>query len=377
MRTERVNEQTRKRSPLWRVNFWLAAIVIVSLIVATVGVVLPYLVLRQPEPGVTFETISDTNVLDVRRPLQDLSIVFRGEDVQEQNLNLRIVTINIVNSGEVDILPVHYDHEDDWGMKFKDGEVIEARLVDSSSDYLQSKVIPRRLGADAVLFPKVIFEKDAFFAIEVLLLHSKSESPSITSVGKIAGIDRITVITRPLSRQEVSFATELFQGSVLVQAVRTIIYVFGSLIALVVIIFLLFGTSEAISTISSRKRKKRIFQTQTINEMEQGEIQDLLVSHYEANGIEGLKGLQKLLKEPTRLQWITPQGWWTIQDFHQIGDWAATGRDLDIELMPFRPQFTVFDMVKAGVLKRGEDNKPVIDQAFGKAVDSLVLELDK
>ena len=163
MTSELRDEQTGKRSILRTSTFWVALIGLASLVVGLLGVVLTYIALKEPQPGVTFETISDTNVLDLRRPLQDLNIVFRGQNVQEQNLNLRIVTINVVNSGEVNILPGHYDHEDDWGLKFKDGEVIEARLVDTSSEYLRSKVVPHRLGVDTVVFPKVIFEKDAFF----------------------------------------------------------------------------------------------------------------------------------------------------------------------------------------------------------------------
>ena len=110
----------------------------------------------------TLETISETNILDVRRNLQDLSIVFRGQNVEEQNLNLRILTIEIANTGTIDILPVHYDVEDDWGIKFNAGEVVEARLVDTNSDYLRSKIVPQLLGTDTVAFPKVIFEKGEF-----------------------------------------------------------------------------------------------------------------------------------------------------------------------------------------------------------------------
>ena len=377
MRTERGNEQTGKRSPFLRLNSWLVAIAIVSLLLAIAGVVLAYLAWSQPEPGVTFETISDTNVLDVRRPLQDLSIVFRGQNVQEQNLNLRIVTINIVNTGEIDILPNHYDHEDDWGMKFKDGEVIEARLVDTNSDYLQSKVIPQRFGADTVVFPKVIFEKDAFFAIEVLLLHSKNESPSISSVGKIAGIDKITVLTRPLSREDVSFATELFRGSALVHAVRVIIYLVGSLIAIIITILALVGITEVFSKLNARKRRSRILQTRTIHQVNQDEIRDLLVSHYESSGITGLKDLQEVLREPTRLNWVSPRGWWAVSGHHQIGNWARSRPGHGIALMELHSQSTLDSLMKVGVLKRDEHDNPLIDQEFSKTVDNLVAALDK
>ena len=117
-------------------------------------------------------------------------------------------------------------------MKFKDGEVIEARLVGTNSDYLWSKIVPQRLSVDTVAFPKVIFERGDYFAIEVLLLHPKNESPSISSVGKIAGITEITVLTRPLAKVETSLFTELFQGSALIQVLRVMIYFAGPLLVL-------------------------------------------------------------------------------------------------------------------------------------------------
>ena len=192
------NQDRWARSPLRTPSSLLAVVAVASLAVGMLGVALTYLALQQPEPRVALETIGETNVLDVRRPLQDLSIVFRGQDVQEQNLNLRILTIRVANVGDVDILPGHYARDDDWGLQFDDGKVIEARLVATNSDYLQSKVIPEPKGTNGVVFPKVIFEQDDFFVVEVLLLHSKDDSPSFSSMGKIAGIDRNQRITAPL-----------------------------------------------------------------------------------------------------------------------------------------------------------------------------------
>ena len=216
------DKQPQKRNLLRTSTFWVATIAVASLVVGLLGVALTYIALKEPDPRVTFETIGDTNVLDLRRPLHDLSILFRGQNIQEQNLNLRIMTINVVNSGAVNILPSHYDPDDAWGMRFRDSEVIEARLVDTSSEYLRSKVVPQRLGVDTISFPKVIFEKDAFFArgpgaaeadrgdrpVKLkycyftpgggVALSSGDASPIISSVGKIAGIDNINVTPRML-----------------------------------------------------------------------------------------------------------------------------------------------------------------------------------
>ncbi len=301
MRTEHGDEQARRRNPLRRLIPWQALTTIAALGIGVLGVLLTYLALQEPEPRVNFETISNTNVLDLRRPLQDLNIIFRGQNVQEQDLNLRIVTVNVANSGEVDILPSHYDLEVDWGMKFKDGEVIEARLVDTNSEYLRSKVVPQRLGVDTIVFPKVIFEAGTFFVIELLILHPKNESPSISSVGKIAGIDEIAVLTRPLARQEVSFVAELFPGSALIQAVRTIIYLPGSLLAIVAVILSITGIADLFSKLNARRRRNRILQTRTIRQMDQDGMRKFLVAHYESSGIIGLKGLQGVIKESGRI----------------------------------------------------------------------------
>ena len=77
--------------PITLRNISLAA----SLAFGVLGIVLTavslFLTLREPETRVTFEIISATDVLDLRRSLKDLRIEFRGQDLQEQDLNLKVV----------------------------------------------------------------------------------------------------------------------------------------------------------------------------------------------------------------------------------------------------------------------------------------------
>ena len=377
MRPELRDDQPRKRSLFRRLNSWQVLITIVSLGLGMLSVLLAFFALREPEPGVTFETVSDTNVLDLRRPLQDLNIVFRGQNVQERNLNLRIVTINIVNSGEVDILPTHFDREDDWGVHFKGGEVIEARLVDTNSDYLRSKIVPKRLGADTVAFPKVIFEKEDYFAIEVLLLHPKNELPSISSVGKIAGVRDITLITRSIAREDVGFITELFQGSAVVQVVRMIVYWFGTWLVLLVAILVLLGATTPFSRARSRRRRTRVLQTRTIGELNNDNMRDLLVDHYESSGVVGLKELRELIREPERIKWAVPRGRWSVSDAEQLDDWSTANRLRDVERRVPSFSAALEALTTARILRRGDDDKAVIDPEFVEAVDSLLAELEK
>lgn len=374
MRTEQGNKQAQRRNVLRSLSFWLALIGVASLTVAIFGV---YVALREPEPAVTFETISETNVLDLRRPLQDLNIAFRGQDVQEQNLSLRIVTVNVVNSGEVDILSGHYDLEDDWGMTFEGGEVIEARLVDSDSDYLRSKIVPQIVDADTVTFPKVIFEKGASFAVEVLLLHPKEERPSISSVGKIAGINEITILTRPLAQREVSFVSEIFYGSVRIQGVRTIVYFVGFIIVLVAIIFAIVTISNFFEKLGASRRRNQVSQTQTFRQLDQDETSKLLVALYESNGIDGLKVLHDVIGQPGSIRWTSPPARWDIQGHHMIGDLIHVRRVLDLDLRSKGSPSALTSMADTGILSRGEDGGAVIDKGFCESVDKLLAELDK
>ena len=300
---------------------------------------------------------------------------FRGQNVEEQNLNLRILTISVANVGDVDILPSHYDQDDDWGMEFTNGKVIEVRLVDANSDYLRSKIVPQHIGAETVTFPKVIFEKDAFFIVEVLLLHSKNDSPSFSSIGKIAGIDKVTVLTRSLGRQDVSFGKELFQGSIFIQLTRAIIYFVGSLWILLGIVFALIGIGEGFNKLKSRRRRRRIRQTQTIRQIDEDGIKDFLISQYELRGDAWLQHLQGILEEPERVEWVASSGHWSFRDLHPHDLELTTDRIALREVMVFGGFHDLEAMTTIGILRRGEDDSPVIDPRFGELVDGLVAEL--
>ena len=355
----------------------MAIVAVASLVVGTLGTVLAYVALRQPEPGVAFETVGDTNVLDLRRPLQDLNIVFRGQNVQEQNLNLRILTISVANIGDVDILPSHYDQDDDWGMAFTNGQVIEVRLIDATSDYLRSRIVPQHTGSNIILFPKVIFEKDAFFIVEVLLLHSKNDSPSFSSIGKIAGIDEVTVLTRSLGRQEGSFAKELFQGGTLVQLMRAIIYFVGSLVVLVGIVLVVIGIVEGFNKVNGRKRKRRIMQSRTIRQIDQDRIKEFLISHYESGGDAWLEQLQRVIGEPEGVKWVASPGRWVLHGRHTPDNLPTAGEMASMEFMMFGFLHDLDAMTRLGILKKGKDDKAVIDPEFGVMVNNLVAELEK
>ena len=376
MRTEHTDERGNKPSLWGRLVSW-QTIAIASFVATIVALLIAFLDFQEQRPEVTIETISDTNVLDLRRSLQDLSIEFRGQDVQKQNLNLRIVTINVVNSGEIDILQSHFDQDVDWGIVFKNGEVIEARLVDASSEYLRSRVVPQQLGVNTVAFPKVIFERDSVFAIEVLLLHPKDDVPIISPVGKIAGIDKMTVLARPLARQEVGFFTQVFQGNLLVHLVRVILYSFGAFLTMALALFLLISLSELRDNLRAHTRKKRILTSPTIQQMHGNETSKWLVELYEKNGINRLRKLQDVIGNPEALVFAG-----SLDDSPEVDDtnesnWVGDEKLWGNNFGPLGMQTMLQDLESMGLLYKGEGYNAEVDPAFRIVVGRLVRELGR
>jgi hypothetical protein len=188
--------------------------------------------LSEPDPKLTYEILRETDVLDVRTPVEDLQITFQNEDIQGENLNLRIYAMRVINNGEVDILQTQFDQDQIWGLQVDGGRVIEARPIEASSTYLNEKSNPQVVGEDIVQFDKAIVEKGQFFVFNMLVVHAKDVEPEIIALGKIAGIDEIVVTRIPVEVEGPGFLSDLFGGDWAVQLVRAILFLIGAAVIL-------------------------------------------------------------------------------------------------------------------------------------------------
>ena len=96
-------------------------------ILITIVISIPsiYLSIREKRPEVTIDIVSESNVLDIHKALSNLSILYRGEDIQKERLNLRIFTINVVNTGQTDIRQGDFDEEQPWGIQIDNATAVE------------------------------------------------------------------------------------------------------------------------------------------------------------------------------------------------------------------------------------------------------------
>jgi hypothetical protein len=228
--------QRFERNALWAVFGILA-----TLLVGAIGL---YFSMRHPASSLTVRILRESNVLDVHQPVKDLAILYRGQDIQGQSKNLRIITVSVANAGEVDIRQADYDLTQPWGLRIYDAEIVEApKIVDASTSYLREQVLPKSTPGGLIEFNKVILEHGKSFVVEFLVLHENDKLPRIETVGKITGIDE-QIVVAATDVNEIGFWQRVFYGEMWVQIVRILVIAIGTVIFVI-------GTVAAIAGISS------------------------------------------------------------------------------------------------------------------------------
>ncbi|MDD2753865.1 MAG: hypothetical protein PHT44_04635 [Candidatus Portnoybacteria bacterium] len=187
-------------------------------------------------PNISSQIINETNVLDIHKSLKDLQIIFQGDNIQEKNQNLRIYRIKIENNGGTNITQNDFDQNDNWGIMIEKGRIIESRLADFASPYINDNLSPQLQDGSVVKFNKIIFDKGNFFSIELLVLHEKNTPPILYRTGKISGIQN--------NKSEIStvingepFGATFFYGSWFINIYRFIIFFIISFIIIIIVLY--------------------------------------------------------------------------------------------------------------------------------------------
>lgn len=271
-----------------------AAAVIFGVIGTALGIYAGFFYERKPV--ITFEVLSQATVFDIREDLSKLNIIYDGQNLNANNKTLSVISLRVVNNGQGDMLLNYYDEHDPIGFKLHDASLVEKPIVlTTSNSYLQSKMQLDMKSAQLVTFTPAIIEAKEFFVVKLLLLHGKGTMPRVEPIGKVAGSTSKIEVVEPFREEQVgSTMAVAFQGGVLVQIVRGIAYVFGSVVVVV-------GLAFAMMTIEERRdKKKRTFLAQEFKDTYKGEI-DLIASKlfdaYINNGAFYLEQVESFMEE--------------------------------------------------------------------------------
>ena len=314
--------------------------------------------LSDPDPKMTYEILREIDVLDVRTPVEDLQITFQNQDIQGENLNLRIYAMRVINNGEVNILQTQFDQDQIWGLRVIDGRVIEARLIEASSRYLSAKANPRVIGEDIVEFDKAIVEEGQFFAFNMLVVHAKEVTPEIIPLGKIAGVDEIVVTRVPVKTEGPGFLSDLFGGGWAVQLVRSILFLMGA----AVVLGLFAATVLTYSSLTAAIRRRRIRNSVVMKTMTSRKQRDLLSEVYLYHGMAGVTDLREKLGSSEGLE----------LEAATLGTVVLAGESL-FRIPP--AYYSAASLVEAEVLSRESGDGLSADSVFQERLDLFLQEL--
>lgn len=258
--------------------------------------------LEDKRAALQYEILTNTSVLDVREQLSNLSVLFEGVDIRKQKLTLRVVTVRVVNPSSRDILKGHYDDRAPLGVNVSTGRVIRSEIADTSSTYLRDTLTLKIKNEKTLLFGSVILESEQFFTIKLLLLHPEEIVPTLSQVGKVAGIQVIPIREPYKDAGKEPFSTKTFSGGVFVQIVRLLGYSIGA-IGFLFVLFIVSVVPIAliIEKTNKRKNKKTVKEFKGITKVDLNESDEYIFTEYIEGGKTSISLMQALISDEAEL----------------------------------------------------------------------------
>jgi hypothetical protein len=271
----------------------------VGIVISLLGL---YYELRGNVTHMSMDIAAESNVLDVLHPMPDLSILFQGRDIVAEKSNLKILTVRVVNDGSANILENDFDRRTPFGLWVEGGRVIRAQVVGGNSAYLTENIHPLVEGTDRIVLDKVIFDKGKFVSLEVLVLHPKGSEPNLKPLGKIAGLEQISITRSFEDHSQRSFMDQVFSGPLAVQISRGITYTILALISVISLGLLIAGLASIPGKRAKRKRQRVADQLPVLDSPSQEKKRKAVEGIYIEYGLEGLNRAQRLLGNEEHLK---------------------------------------------------------------------------
>ena len=106
---------------------------------ALIGIIALFLTIDFKKTEVHMFILSDTNLVDVKSPLNDLQILYNGKDLIKEHLNLHLYRIQVQNTGSTILLKDDFDNNDLWGIQVSAGNIVKIGEPESESSYIRKK----------------------------------------------------------------------------------------------------------------------------------------------------------------------------------------------------------------------------------------------
>jgi hypothetical protein len=255
--------------------------------------------IKNPNPSLSVQILSDTNVLDVRENVPELKIVYDDVDIKSLSQTLSVVVFKVQNLGGAPLLNSYYEEKAVPTLTLTSGKFIKVEQVGTTNDYLTTSAQPVLVGQSSLQLPKVILEPGESYTLKALLLHGPRSGLPFKATGKVAGTKEIPVVAVEAEGKKESFWQGVISGSPSTQLARTPVYFFGFILLLAIIIFPVAFVSDKAEAFS-RSRTVKQFRRHYSGEIAEAETKVLGV--YQNHGLSPLARTREVVGDEEKLK---------------------------------------------------------------------------
>ncbi|NIS38392.1 hypothetical protein GWN26_07965 [Candidatus Saccharibacteria bacterium] len=211
------------------------------------------------------------------------------------------------------------------------------------------------------------------------MLHSKHDQLEIKALGKIAGIDKITINKQWLESDKVTFFDSIFYGNLLVQLTRFIIFLFLSVFLFIALYFLADGIINLRKRRLERIRQKKIqqvFANHSLKSVGDNDKKEFFKRSYIMDGYKFLKKLQSHLEDERSLALEIKRSELTAKvDNLTLGLRVGTWTDDPLE--KWMTTVVIPQLISKGVVSLNDNNVVHVDSNFKEDLELLLKYLKR
>lgn len=263
------------------------------------GVTIYNVYFEDKSPNLQFLVESKSTVLDLKKDIKNLDILYKGININEQDKNLSIIKVKVINNSNVSILKTYYDDLSPILLSVKNANIVDKPIViGTSNNYLKKNLHLKLDSTGSIFLPPLILDGSEHYTISLLLLHKNGIEPTINPSGKVAGqADDLEVIKVYETDSEKNFWQKLIEGNFWVHLVRYIGYTIIVILTVVAVII----PSEWISDkVKKRRKRKRVEKYKKKKNVKNSPESDSIFALYLRHDVSLLFEIQKLLINENR-----------------------------------------------------------------------------
>lgn len=257
-------------------------------------------------PKISYEILSNSNVIDVHTELSKLDIIYDNVSIKKSDRNLRIITMRILNSGRKSITTQEYAQNEPLGIRIINGKIIEKpELLLTSDDYIKRNLsFNYDDSLDYIEFSKIIFDPKQYFTFKLLVLHDKNTIPEIEAIGKVAGMKNPKIIVTENNEKNRPLLLKITLGILnFIGKAFFYLILFAIIVVIIVVPFTLISDSR-----KKKKRKKltHAFKEEDLYDDNIKDTYDYIFKSYISWGKNEISNYKKILNEISILDRLIP-----------------------------------------------------------------------